>query len=452
MKGRYAPRWLLLGLVAVGASCGGKSKELPTEADNPHTGGSSTSGGAGGTLGVAGGGGGRAGTGSSAGSGAVGATGAVAGSTGSTAGNAGAGNDGAGGASAGSGATGGVTAGEGGEAGLGEGGAGGQPQCDGAVNPVTFVSSAEVTFYQLAFDDDYVYWNDGTAIQRQGKRGDTPEPFAATGPSAFGVTIDGARIYWSASNGSGWSIYAAPLDAPGAVAEVVNDAARVGWAVSNDILYYASVPGGVGGAGGGPGVADAATVVAVPSSGGSPLFTADHASDVALGPFAADTTGAYWAYNILNDSVAGVGGAGNGGAGSSIRKLSVPGGTASDFAPVSTVPLTMLVATGSKVVWVDTPSTGPARVFASNPDGTARVALGSAPLIRGLASDGTDAYWAASAPGDAFSDIFRTPLQGGTTQSLACHVDGVLSMAVDESDVYYVSWGPPQNIARIPKQ
>ncbi|HMI84174.1 MAG TPA: hypothetical protein VK550_08760 [Polyangiaceae bacterium] len=77
------------------------------------------------------------------------------------------------------------------------------------------------------------------------------------------------------------------------------------------------------------------------------------------------------------------------------------------------------------------------------------------PRVRQLATDGSSADWAASAPGDDYSDIVTGSLVGGPTRKIACRLSSVYALAVDETDVYFSTWlargAPGKIIGKIPK-
>ena len=124
-------------------------------------------------------------------------------------------------------------------------------------------------------------------------------------------------------------------------------------------------------------------------------------------------------------------------------------GLVSDFAPITVIDPGLLVADGSHLVWSDDEFPGPSTVWSSSLDGSQRVAIAQAPLVRGLASDGTNVYWAASSVGSDSSDILAAPLSGGPARTLACAVSYVYGLSVDDTDVYYFTYTASPIIGKI---
>ena len=323
--------------------------------------------------------------------------------------------------------------------------------CHGVSAPVIFAQPVAITTMQIALTATDVYWDDGSAIMKQAKAGGSPEKVTDVQADGSGVIVDSNRVYWRAFAG----IYGAPLQDPTAGERLATDALSLGWAVSGDAAFYfsdGSAADGTSGAGGGPGFGSAAKLVEARSTGGGPVLSIDQPSASALDLIVADSSGVYWTYNARNDP-AGYGGAagGSGTVGaSSIRKLSFMTGQVSDFAPITVVDPGLLVADGSHLVWSDDEFPGPSTVWSSSLDGSQRVAIAQAPLVRGLASDGSNVYWAASSVGSDSSDILAAPLSGGPARTLACAVQDVYGLTVDDTDVYYFTYTASPIIGKIP--
>jgi hypothetical protein len=164
----------------------------------------------------------------------------------------------------------------------------------------------------------------------------------------------------------------------------------------------------------------------VPKTGGAPtiLFVAAASANEAI---AADDSGVYWFDTEVD-----------GGA---------PGFLKFDFAANAKHPfansqiIRFLLADGSHVIWSDGPDIGqPAGILWSPPTGgtVTTVASGQTGVID-LAADATNAYWMRPGPlgGNWLdpSDLVTAPLDGGPQRTLACFVRAP-SLAVGDDAVY----------------
>jgi hypothetical protein len=283
-----------------------------------------------------------------------------------------------------------------------------------------------------------VYWSAGAAIMRKPKAGGTVETVTTFDVSGRAPFIDSGRLYWS-----GWpNIYGMPLDATSPPVRLATRASIPdGWVAAGDRVFFASN-------------------IDIHKDGG--LLPADELlvasslvseEPVVLLPaievsarMAADSTGVYWYDDERASNVEA------GRPVAFIEKYTLATKQLVHFASADFADF--LLADGAHVLWTDSASSSTV-VWSNTPDGSHLVALGRAPLVRQLATDGTSAFWAESAPGDEFSDIVTGPVGGGPTRKIACHVASIYAFAVDETDLYYSTWlapeAPGKMIGRIAK-
>jgi hypothetical protein len=163
---------------------------------------------------------------------------------------------------------------------------------------------------------------------------------------------------------------------------------------------------------------------AAPISGGPGTMLAPVQAETL--ELAADTSGVYW-YSVDYEGDFAV-------RSMEIQKYSFATGAVSRFAPVQELSEFLQIA-GDRVLWFDTN-----QIWSGASDGSERFVLGSAPLLRALASNQTNVFWASSAPGDEYSDIVAVPLGGGPARLLACHVSSIYGFVADDSALYYYTW------------
>lgn len=98
-----------------------------------------------------------------------------------------------------------------------------------------------------------------------------------------------------------------------------------------------------------------------------------------------------------------------------------------------------MCAAGGRVLWIDEGG-----IWSSPAAGGDAVRLAPPSLLRGLATDGSAAYWAASTASDsqsAYADIFSAPLSGGQPRKVGCQIFGIdeFWFFADPNAVYYRS-------------
>jgi hypothetical protein len=290
----------------------------------------------------------------------------------------------------------------------------------------------------LALSATHVYWLSSNAIMRKAKAGGAVETVTTfnVGTAPY---IDSGRLYWSSYP----NIYGMPLDSQTPPETLATSATLIdAWTPRGDRVFFASE----GTDGGNP--RPRADLLSAPSSGAGDAVVLLRGIQ-ASARMVADSTGVYW-YDDQRALVEGGKGPGY------IRKYTLATQVVTDFAQAQFVDY--IVADGAHVVWADAAShlPDPTTVWSNTPEGNHPVALGAAPLVRQLAMDGSSAYWAASGPGDDYSDVLTSPLAGGPTRTIACHVYAVYALAVDDTDVYFstylASGAPGKIIGKIPKK
>jgi hypothetical protein len=275
----------------------------------------------------------------------------------------------------------------------------------------------------IALSSSHVYWYTFDTIYRQAKAGGSPETVTAVEPSGGGLRIEGETLYWTRAP----ELFSLPIGASNVVSLVSDATEPADWTARGESLYYLSEVFG------GP-----TQLKTVPRSGGPSLLLTERERTAEL--VAADATGVYWFEYETRDlgprycgaeSTAG------------IQKYGFDTKLVSRFATTEG-PVEMLLTSGERVLWAGNVSrpTEPlvGRVWSAPAAGGEPVQLGTAPLIRALASDGSHAYWAASIAGSGYSDIYAAPVGGGEPQKIACHIYGVEQLLVDDSALYYRSW------------
>lgn len=330
--------------------------------------------------------------------------------------------------------------------------AGGDPAspsstCTSSASPEVFARPTAITAMAMVLTATDVFWNDGQAIRYKHKATGESGTLRAVPELSAGVAVDDANVYWQNYP----SLYTAPLDDSTSAIELATSASARGWAVAGGSLVYLDDPSAAGGGSGSVGAPS--KLVRVARGGGAPLASVVQPNASAIGPFAADDTGVYFAYNGSNDP-AGYGGGGRSSstaAASGIRKLSLATGKVSDFAPVQLVVPGQLVATQGHVAFTDSAGDS-VPIWVTDSDGEQRTQVATARLVRGLALDATHVYWAASEPGREYSDIYAAPLDGGAARAVACHVPYVHGLGVDDDHVYYFTYTENPVIARIAKR
>lgn len=283
----------------------------------------------------------------------------------------------------------------------------------------------------LALSSSHVYWQSDGTIYRQAKAGGSPEKVTDVPPGGGRLFIEAETLYWGAYP----SLFSMPLEGGNGLVPLVQDATEVdSWTARGPNLYYFSKPNAAG--------SGRLELRSVSTLGGASQLLSEQSAYSPLG-IAADESGVYWYYSALSDPLSDIAGSNGTEPRGELDKYSFSTGAVTKLAEVRDFAEFVQTA-GGRVLWAED-----VRVWSSTPDGSERVSLGSAALFRGLSSDGVYAYWAASAPGDDYSDVFRAPLGGGEPQQVACHVKDLDWLLVDESAVYYYSQAG-HLIARLP--
>jgi hypothetical protein len=298
------------------------------------------------------------------------------------------------------------------------------------VKPTIVVPSGAQGMH-LALTPTHIYWSGASAIMRQAKTGGAPEKVvdigSGGGPAPF---IDQGRLYWSFAP----NVYGMALDGDAPQAPLVTEAMNpMAWVVAGGRVWFAN-NAHLGGK-----TSDDLDLMSAPAGEPGPARV-DARGMETTGPVAADPTGVYWYADtrVVNRD-----------GGALIQKYTLSTAQITSFATVSGVEF--LRTDGAHVVWTDSSSAAGTVVWSNTTDGTHPVALGRAPLVRQLATDGSSAYWAASLFGDENSAIVVTPLEGGSARTIACGVSSVYAIAVDETDVYFSTWLADSFIGRFPK-
>lgn len=299
--------------------------------------------------------------------------------------------------------------------------------CEGGNTPQVIVPSGVVGMH-IALSDTHVYWANNSQIHRTPKAGGASEVVRGDGVDGRAPFIDSNRLYWG---GPSMTIYGMPLDAadasPTMLANGIGD--LDGWIVHGASVYFTQ---------GELGASDQSLMMASSSDGTAATLAARMSGTSAI---AADATGVYWYDDQRLTSGTGF-----------IQKYTPATGRVTQFATVDVV---RFIRTGGEhVIWDDGPSTGnrPTVVWSNLPDGSQPLQLGSAGAIYQLAADGTSAYYAAGEGGDGQMDLFATPLVGGRTASVACGVQNVYSLAVDENALYFSTWDATGSLSKVSKQ
>ncbi len=277
--------------------------------------------------------------------------------------------------------------------------------CPGGIEPTFLLKSVQLNGFVLGSAEVYLSESDG--VWRVPKAGGYERVVYENSNYALRVLgNDSEALYWSSppSYSRPPSLYRLPFENAGEPRVLVDDASNT-WTLSGSQLYYLSSSG---------------QLRAIPTIGGDSTLLADGSwTSEAL---AADATGIYW-YSDPSGTEQGA-----------ISKYTFATGSVTAFAPVAGG-ARFVQTTGDRVLWADANG-----VWSSTPNGNRR-SISSATSVRGLASDGTRAYWAqSSGSADVFSDILALPLAGdGDPQKVACHVYAVRSLRADAAAVYYDS-------------
>ncbi|HVZ35112.1 MAG TPA: hypothetical protein VG963_21950, partial [Polyangiaceae bacterium] len=300
--------------------------------------------------------------------------------------------------------------------------------CAGGPEPSIVALDPEDGIGDIALSPTHVYWSTSDAILRRAKDGGSPEVVAYVEGGAGQLRVAGSTLFWAAS---GAELFALPLDGPAQPLRLVDDlAAPLAWTASEDRVYYMAQPPGDASGGADDFCTRGYQLKTVPSTGGQPELLAEHQG--ALDQLAVDATGVYWPEILRCVPPEG-----------KIAKYTFATASVSTFAVATGNPHSLRAA-GGRVLWLDEGGLWSSPASAGDP-----VLLAHPPTIRALATDGTDAYWAASdldsTWGGAYSvyaDVFSAPLAGGEAHEIACHIFGIdeFWFVADRGAVYYRSW------------
>jgi len=273
--------------------------------------------------------------------------------------------------------------------------------CAGLPSPTRVVNSATVDAF--AVTSSYLYWlDDQPALMRQPKLNEMPAKVVDLVQRGNKILVDPNRIYWAESS----SIYGMPFDLSSGATRVAVGVTH--WAVGGDSVFYTN---GV-------------VIESVPKTGGAAKQLVDDV--VGIRTMAADATGLYW-FEERGDA-----------ASAGIEKFWLGTGSAGTFKFAQHVRI--LLADGSRVAWVDEPwLLGPGTILWSTPAGSDPIAAASGQrTVLHLVIDDVNAYFTSGDPGGSV-DLVKVPLGGGTPRHLACALQQLRALAVDESDVYFSS-------------
>jgi hypothetical protein len=186
--------------------------------------------------------------------------------------------------------------------------------------------------------------------------------------------------------------------------------------------------------------ADRLALAWVPTTGGPPTPVAQDV--LATWQLVSNGSGVYW-FDWRGED------AGTSG----LRELTLSDGLVTSFASAKSV--RSLCADDAHIVWADEPSyLSNATIWASPPQGSSRTALANNQHgVLAVTADATAAYWATSGAFGSMGpiDILTAPFAGGPAQKLACQFQMCGGLAVDDTDVHFVSWSPSAGIAKVPK-
>jgi hypothetical protein len=268
---------------------------------------------------------------------------------------------------------------------------------------------------RIALAGSDVYWYARDAIYRKPKAGGNAQKLSDVADGGGVLRSDGSSLYWSRYP----ALFSIPMDGGNGPVQVVQDAySTTAWTAHDSQVYYLAPP------------------TEAQSNLPYELRSAanDGSASASLAPvqaetleLAADASGVYW-YSVE------FGGADAGVRSVEIQKYSFATRTVSSFAPAIDLSEYLQVS-GDRVLWFDQN-----QIWSGASDGSERFALGSAPLLRALASNQTSVFWAASAVGDDYSDIVAVPRGGGATRLLACHISSIYGFVADDSALYYYTW------------
>lgn len=287
------------------------------------------------------------------------------------------------------------------------------PVCP-AGQPSVFDSELGGRIRRIALGPNDVYWYGWDAIYRIPKAGGTSQKLTDVEDGGAGLFADGSNLYWSRYP----SLFSIAMEGGNGPMPLVQDATEtVSWTAKGSNVYYLARPTD-------PQSRFPYDLRSAPSDGGPGTTLAPVQAETL--ELAADASGVYW-YSVDYDGEFAV-------HSMEIQKYSFATGAVSPFAPVQERSEFLQVA-GDRVLWFDT-----TQIWSGASDGSERFVLGSAPLLRALASNQTSVFWAASAPGDEYSDIVAVPRGGGPARLLACHVSSIDAFVADDSALYYHTW------------
>jgi hypothetical protein len=302
-------------------------------------------------------------------------------------------------------------------AGAGDGGPKQVEGPDAGPSPGQVILAAGITAYNLRVDATNVYASTETSIVKVPIAGGAPVTLASASQdgSLSGLAVSSDSVYWSESGetdgGSEVQILSVPI-AGGAVATIATASGFASALATDATSLYWSGSAATGSCPSPP----CSTLSKAPLAGGTPVLLDSNAGSPTYLAF--DDSNVYWS---TSDG----------------RLLKEPknGGTVTTLADFSTS-IVGLGVQGSTLYW----GTSGGDVY-TTPSGGGT----SKPIEIGLSSMQTSVlgadgvYWVGVnyATNGAASDLARTPLDGGTTQTLwRLQNDDVYAMAVDSKSVY----------------
>jgi len=288
----------------------------------------------------------------------------------------------------------------------------GCPAEDGLITVTVFAPGAPTS--GIAVDDTDVYWsgesptNQSGSIWRSSKCGGTGTKVTSDSVGSLGAPVlDSTYVYWT-------SLFGPVMKAPksGGTAVTLSNGNEPGpLAVDATNFYY----------GGNNGRLYEMPIVGAPKA--TLLTNVNHGVAV-FGGIAVDATAVYWTASNYGNVVGKIP-TGGGTPVALANPLSEPQGIALDATNV------YFTTEAGEVVSV--PKGGGASVTLASTPGTALA----------IAVDGANIYWIASEPTDgATSSVLKVPVGGGSVTTLASMqptVDAPLSVAVDETSVYWAT-------------
>lgn len=299
----------------------------------------------------------------------------------------------------------------------GDGGAKEVEGPDAGPSPGQITLAAGIIAYDLTVDATNVYASTQTAIVKVPIAGGAPVTLASVSQddSISGLAVSGDSVYWSESGetdgGSEVLILSVPIS--GGSVTTIATASGFASALATDAtsLYWS----GSATAGSCP-APPCSTLSSAPLAGGTPLLLTSNAGNPTYLAF--DDSNVYWS---TSDG----------------RLLKEPknGGTVTTLADFSTS-IVGLGLQGTTLYWATSGGDVYTTPSGGGPSKPIEIGLSSIQTSV-LGADGV--YWigVSYSTNSAASDLARTPLDGGTTQTLwQLQSDDVYAMAVDSESVY----------------